>query len=428
MLNFINKKILIYGLGISGISSFKFLKNKNFVKLFDDNQKKIYKLNKKNIINKKRILLNNFDYILLSPGINLANCSLKNYLIKNKDKIITDLDVFYSCYKNNKKITITGTNGKSTTAKLTYDIFKKLNYDVRLIGNIGKPSLSEKKIKAKTIFIIEASSYQLEYSKYFISDISVITNISPDHLERHGTFSKYINSKFKLIKAQNSNGISIIGKNNNRVEKLISNNNIKGKIIKIRNNLNPKIFNKIKNPYFKINNNLQNLSFAIEISKLFKIKFGEIVNVVNNFNPLKYRQEIKINNNKIIVINDSKSTSFSSSIPLLENYKNIYWIVGGTPKKGDKFSLKKKFFKNIKAYIIGKYPDFFKKKLKSKIYYKESKTIKNALINIINDSKNNKFKTIIFSPAAASFDQFLNFEDRGYKFDIAIKKFIKNDI
>ena len=142
MLNFINKKILIYGLGISGISSFKFLKNKNFVKLFDDNQKKTYKLNKKNIINKKRILLNNFDYILLSPGINLANCSLKNYLIKNKDKIITDLDVFYSCYKNNKKITITGTNGKSTTAKLTYDIFKKSNYDVRLIGNIGKHLIS----------------------------------------------------------------------------------------------------------------------------------------------------------------------------------------------------------------------------------------------------------------------------------------------
>ena len=110
------------------------------------------------------------------------------------------------------------------------------------------------------------------------------------------------------------------------------------------------IFNKIKNPYFKINNNLQNLSFAIEISKLFKIKFGKIVNVVNNFNPLKYRQEIKINNNKIIVINDSKSTSFSSSIPLLENYKNIYWIVGGTPKKGDKFSLKKKFFKKRKFF------------------------------------------------------------------------------
>ena len=108
------------------------------------------------------------------------------------------LSILYSFYKN-KSITITGTNGKSTTAKILHDILSDQNYDCRLIGNIGNPALSEKKITKKTIFVIEASSYQLEYSKLFKSKYAAILNISPDHLERHGTINNYILAKFKQI-------------------------------------------------------------------------------------------------------------------------------------------------------------------------------------------------------------------------------------
>ena len=158
---FLNKKILIYGLGKSGISSFKFLKKKSDVYLFDDNLLKTQNfILKKNIINYKNIFKTKFDQIIISPGIDINKCKLSKFLKKNNGKIYSDLDVFYSFYKN-ICITITGTNGKSTTCQLLYKILLDQKLNVKLVGNIGNPILSVKKVNKKTIFIIEASSYQL---------------------------------------------------------------------------------------------------------------------------------------------------------------------------------------------------------------------------------------------------------------------------
>ena len=197
---FLGKKILIYGLGKSGISSYKFLKNKSDVYLFDDNHKNNLKLKKK-IIKLEQIQKINFDRIIISPGIDILNCKLSKFLKKNFSKIYTDLDIFYSFY-NCKTIAITGTNGKSTTAKILYDILNDQKKDVRLVGNIGKPVLSEKKVSKKTFFVIEVSSYQLDYSKLFSSKYAVILNISADHIERHKNLKNYVNAKFKLLDSQ----------------------------------------------------------------------------------------------------------------------------------------------------------------------------------------------------------------------------------
>jgi UDP-N-acetylmuramoylalanine--D-glutamate ligase len=140
---FLGKKILIYGLGKSGISSYNFLKKKSDVYLFDDNHKINFISNKK-IISLKQIYKINFDKIIISPGIDISNCKLSNYLKDNFLKIHTDLDVLFSFY-NNESITITGTNGKSTTSKLLHDALIDQKRDSRLIGNIGNPALSEKK-------------------------------------------------------------------------------------------------------------------------------------------------------------------------------------------------------------------------------------------------------------------------------------------
>ena len=163
---FCKKKILVYGLGKSGISSFNYLKKGNNIYLYDDDNKILSnKYFKKFLLSKKKIYKNIFDYIVISPGINVNSCNLKNYLKKNSKKIITDLDIFYNHYSKNKIITITGTNGKSTTAKLLNLILKKHKQDARLCGNIGNPILDEKNISKRTIFVVEASSYQLDYLK-----------------------------------------------------------------------------------------------------------------------------------------------------------------------------------------------------------------------------------------------------------------------
>ena len=220
---FLGKKILIYGLGKSGISSYKFLKKISDVYLFDDNPK----INQK-VINFKQLLKINFDKIIISPGINLSNCKLSRFLKKNFSNIYTDLDVFYSFY-NNESITITGTNGKSTTAKILHDALIDQNRDSRLIGNIGNPALSEKKITNKTIFVIEASSYQLEYSKIFRSKYAIILNISPDHIERHKSLENYVNAKFKLLKSQTKGCVAYVKKDDEIITKKIKNNNYKSK-------------------------------------------------------------------------------------------------------------------------------------------------------------------------------------------------------
>ncbi len=422
---FYKKNFLIYGFGKSGYASYKFLCKKSNCKIFDDNKKNIPSRFNHEIIKYKQLKKNKFDYIVLSPGIDINNCSLSPYLKKNATKIITELDIFYLSYPNIKKITITGTNGKSTTSKLLYDVLKKHGKDVRLTGNIGNPILLEKKLKNKTLFIIEASSYQLEYSKFFKSEYSFILNLSPDHLERHGNFKNYIKAKFKLIMNQSKNNYAFIEKKNYFLNNLIQKYKIKSKIFRVNHKKYQNYYRLIVNDYFKNISNFKNLSFIFAISKNLKLSLKKIINVTNNFKQLDFRQQIIYRSEKLIIINDSKSTSLSSTLPLLESFTNIYWILGGMAKKGDKLKLKKENFKNINAYIYGKDKLFFSKILSNKIKYKISKNLNHLLLKVFEDLKKNKDKKkiILFSPSAASFDQFKNFEDRGKYFNKIIKKY-----
>ena len=162
-----DKKVAIYGMGITGRSAAKLLKKLGAeIFCWDDNEKerRIAK-NLKFPIKKFWLNANSLDNIVISPGIDISNCKLKNFLKKNIIKIITDLDIFFQLNKNNLIISITGTNGKSTTCKIIEKILKTAKYNVNTVGNIGKPILNLKKLKKKTIFILEVSSYQLQYSK-----------------------------------------------------------------------------------------------------------------------------------------------------------------------------------------------------------------------------------------------------------------------
>ena len=339
--NNLSKKFLIYGFGKSGISSLNYLKQKYRCFIFDDNKKKLNNKFKRFIISKSKLLNNNFDYIVISPGININRCQLSNYLKKNKKKVITDLDIFYKFNPEVLTITITGTNGKSTTSKLLYEVLKNHDYDVRLTGNIGNPILKEIKVTRKTIFVVEASSYQLAYSKYFKSKFSLIINISPDHLERHNTMKNYILSKLKCVTKQSENDVALIA-NNNLIKKFLRFKSIKSKIIFVRRNNYKTLKNKLNNNNFINSANFQNLNFVFELSKYMKLNLKTVLKTINNFKPLKFRQEVIYSTKYLKIINDSKSTTLSSTIPFLETNEKVFWILGGLFKKGDEFNLKKK--------------------------------------------------------------------------------------
>ena len=417
---FLGKKILIYGLGKSGISTFKFLKKRADVYLFDDNQKPNLK-----IITINQLIKIKFDRIIISPGIDISNCKLSKFLNINLDKIYTDLDVFYSFYKNTS-IAITGTNGKSTTAKILFDILTDQKKDVRLIGNIGNPALSEKKISKKTFFVIEVSSYQLEYSKIFSAKYAVILNISVDHIERHKNLTNYVNAKFKLLDSQNNKSFAFVKKNDRLINQKIRKNKFKSKIYKVDTlNMN-KLSNQLNNKYFISDGNKENLSFILKIASKLKLNKTKLFKKLNNFKGLKYRQQIIFDNKNLTIINDSKSTSFASSESILKNFNDIYWILGGIPKKGDKFKLSKKKCRNFKVFTFGNHHKQFNRILRNKIKIKKLKNLKETLKKIFFEIKKQKIKKniIFFSPAGASFDSFKNFEDRGKYFDQLIKKFV----
>ena len=253
-------------------------------------------------------------------------------------------------------------------------------------------------------------------------------NIKPDHLERHKTLKEYIKTKFKLINKQKSNSIAFVNKFDKNINKFLKKNTFKSKIIKVNTRLNNKYLLNFKNNYFLSTSNKENLLFVLEIIKRYRINKRLLIRTITNFKGLKYRQQTIYNKKNLKIINDSKSTSYSSSIEMLKTSNNIYWLLGGIPKKGDKFNLSKIYYKNISGYIFGKKSIKFLFDLQNKIKFKRFSNLKKALKAVCRDIKidRSNMKTILFSPAAASFDSFKNFEDRGFYFNKIIKKYFND--
>ena len=403
---------LVYGLGLTGKSVVNFFE-KNKIKnyeVWDDKIKNIFSNKRSKNLNKT---LQKVNYIILSPGISLN--IKKNYKLKKfKRKFITDLDLIFLLKKFSKSIVVTGTNGKSTTCKILEHLLKHNKYKALLGGNIGTPIL-DLKIKNNNLLIIEASSFQLAYSKFIKPDYAILLNITNDHLDWHGNIKNYIDSKFKIFEGQTKSQFAILNK---KFKSRFKQKKYLGKLIfpNLKNYL--KIKSKIKNSYLKLDINDENMSHVLELSKLLKISNKSFIQSFRTFKGLPHRYEIFLRKKNYTFINDSKATSFEATKSALKNSKNIYWIVGGLPKKNDKIILDNLKNNIVKIYIIGKRINFFKKQIKIEIDYQVTRNLKNSLTNIFKDIRisNRKENIILLSPASASFDQFNNFERRGEEF------------
>ena len=175
----------------------------------------------------------------------------------------------------------------------------------------------------------------------------------------------------------------------------------------------------IKNSYIRSDINDENMSAILSLFKILRINKKTFLNSLKSFKGLPHRYEIFYKKKNCLFINDSKATSFQATKFALKNTKNTFWIVGGLPKLGDRLILKNLKKNIIKSYLIGKNINFFEKQIRNyKIKYAITKNLKNSIIQILKDVKlsNKKNKSILLSPASASYDQFLNFEKRGNEF------------
>ena len=419
LLNLSKKSFAVYGLGTTGKSVINYFNKfgfKNYTIWDDDKSLQSYwhldKKNEKDFLELIRIV----DFIVVSPGINIKKTKIKKVLKKNNHKIITDLDLFYILHPKIRSVVVTGTNGKSTTCKIIEHVLKKNKIKTQLGGNIGRPILSLD-LKKNPLIIIEASSFQLAYSKFVKPDYSMILNLTKDHLDWHGSMEDYIQSKLKIFSLQNKNNFAFI--NNENLLKRFKNKGYRAKIkfIKLKNY--KKLKKRIKNNYLNSEANEENMGFVYELSKKFKISDNNFTKSLKSFKGLEHRHEIFYRKKNVIFINDSKATTFQASKFALKSNKNIFWIVGGLPKLGDNFKLGALRKNIIQSYIIGKNIKHFKNQLKGKISHRSSLTLKRAFKSIFKDIKKIKkgtYVTILLSPASASFDQYKNFEERGKHF------------
>ncbi len=411
---------LVYGLGLSGISVVKFFKKKrikNF-KVWDDSKKNLHKIHRTKNLTKT---CKEVDFIVLSPGISLIkNKNLQKY----KKKVITDIDLFYLNNNKSKSIMVTGTNGKSTTCKLLAHLLKKNKFKFSLGGNIGNPIL-ELKNSRNDYTIIEASSFQLSHSQFIRPDFAFFLNLTNDHLDWHGSMKNYLNSKLKIFKLQTSNQNAIV---NRKFKNFFVKSKFSSKLFLPKENEYKKIKQKIKNNYLNSNLNDENMSFVYTFAKLLRISDLSFIRCMKSFKGLPHRFEVFLRKKGINFINDSKATSFTSTQFALSSLRNIFWICGGLPKKGDKINLNGYTKNIIKCYLIGKNINFFKKQVEGKLVYTVTKNLKNSIIQILKDIKIKKLNeiSVLLSPGAASFDQFTNFEKRGEEFKKLCEAYVRN--
>ena len=411
--NMKDKTIGILGLGISGKSVFKCLEAAgSTVYAYDDNTSSDLL-----VTNPNKWPWYELDQIIVSPGIPLTHPLIKKAK-KLKIQINNEIDIFARSFPKAKVIGVTGTNGKSTTTSLLGHILSFNGFKVQVGGNIGKAASSLTDPGKDGFIVLELSSFQLETCNNLILDGAIILNITPDHIEWHGNLNNYYNSKIKIASFLKKNAPLIISSNDNLCKKATNDLRDNHNVININDH------NKINHSSIKsLLHYKENLIASSKILSFLGISENKSLIAVNTFKGLPHRMEFFLKKEKITFINDSKATNAEATLKALEYYKNIFWIVGGVSKSGG-IEPSLNYLGNVrKCFLIGESKNEFFNTLNNKLECSISNTIEKALEEIFSETINlSEEITVLLSPAAASFDQFVNFEKRGQIFKKLVLK------
>ncbi len=431
----INKKIGIFGLAKTGISVFDFVKsNTKKIICWDDSDKSRNAFSKygasKYLSSLSDTKWQNLDTIIISPGIPRSH-KIYSLAIRHSILISSDIQLFYEANPGSKFIAITGTNGKSTTTALIGHILRKNGFDYHIGGNIGLPVLFLPQTAPG--YVLELSSFQIDLLNKFTPDVAVLLNITPDHIDRYGSFEEYCKAKTKIL---NHEGLKIIGTNNSESKKTFIKllNSGEKQLIPIGTGIkesniyctdkiiSDNYYNKQSYILPSLNNlvgkhNYENIAVAFAVCKALGLNSADIIQHIHTFESLDHRMQLLGIVGNISFYNDSKATNGVSAGSALEILHNVYWLAGGIFKENN-IDLLEKSLKNIKkAYLFGKSKLLIANQLKGKVNCKICNTMEEAFSCAVDDAnvKNNK-ANILLAPACSSFDQFKNFEDRGNKF------------
>lgn len=374
--------------------------------------------------------LNPVDIVVKSSGISTSQ-PLVQACLKKKLKIVTDLELFSLVKEDVPLIGVTGSNGKTTTTTLIYQILEAdLHYEV--CGNIGIPVMNYANISHPG-YVIECSSFMLEYADSFHPQVFVLLNIIPHHLEHHHSYEDYFNAKTKPLKNMNYHDILIFNLDDEELKRAVSKARSR-KMCFSKKSRQATIYCDeewiyyLDQPYLKISTLLiknstiiDDFMVAILVGKIFKIDDCLIKEKLQMFKGLAHRQEIIFENNQLTIINDSKATNPAATLCAFENEKvhnsssQLFWI-GGGKLINDDYTILIPYLGNIKkTYLYGENQDMLIKKLSLNDFnYQLFPTLEKAIEQVFNELIFPS--TILFSPASPSTDVFKSYEERGNTF------------
>ena len=444
------KTFLIYGCGKSGVAALNLIWNKKDVfYLFDRDikkQKEMYEKykDKHNVFVLKRIentLIDNLSLIVISPSVSIYNKKIL-YAKSKGIKVISELELGFLLTRN-KFLAITGTNGKTTTTKLLYDIFKTAGKRAELVGNIGIPVCEKIKNKKRTTFICEVSSFQLEACFDFKPKIASILNLTCDHINRHKSIKRYKEEKFKIARRQDKNCFFVLNNNSEILKSEIDKFSCHIYFFDVYKKCfgtylkNKEIFfydGKKEEKVANINStrlyglhNYENILCAVCMAKLYKIKNKYIQKAIDEFLPFRHRMERIGKFDGVEYIDDSKATNIGASISAICSIQSPIILLLGGSDKGYDF---KELFENLKENVVriltfGEMGDKIFNTAKDMGFknLENFKTLKEATKYAVLSSRSGE--VVLLSPACASFDEFKSYSDRGEKFKEYVETFAK---
>ena len=442
------KPILVFGLGKSGLSSINALKKAGAtIVAGDDRADNIAQARKLGveILSESSRNFSEYAFLLLSPGIPLTHPKPHNIVVKAQAAdldIICDIELFSRIYPKQKTIGVTGTNGKSTTSTLIGSVLSECGIPSQLGGNIGTAVFDLKTGDVNSWLVLEISSFQMDLCPNFRPDISVVLNITPDHIDRHGDIEHYMEVKERITEIARSDeyNASIICSDDPYTKRIYSRaaelalrevvevstlSNLEGGVSVVDNILydgEDAIGDLSEIPALQGVHNYQNAACAYAALRKVGLEKQQIYNAMTNFAGLNHRQYLVRTINGVSYVNDSKSTNAASAAVALDCRQNIYWIVGGRQKKTGLDGLEE-FFSHIKhAFLIGDATEDFAHWFdKYAIEYTRCYNLDTAMSASHKMAQENRGQPggagcVLLSPACASFDQFKSFEERGDKF------------
>ena len=425
MNKFKNKKVAVIGFGIEGKDAIKHLLEAGAsITLFDKKEETELDFSD---IDKTKIKLicgenylkdgfKDFDYIVRSPGVYPYLQELIN--AKNEGTIITSAVKIFFDECPGKIIGVTGTKGKGTTSTLIYEILKADGKDVYLSGNIGKPSLELlSKLNKDSWVVMELSSFQL-MDMDISPNIAVVLNITEDHMDWHKNRNEYIEAKKNIVNFQKENDFAIIN-GEYETPKTFGSLGEGKKIFFTKNSLDEKYK---RNLLLKGEHNLENIAAAVEVAKAIGINEVTILSTVKSFKGLEHRLELVTEIDGVFYYNDSFATGPQPTIAAVNSFTEDETLILGGSDKGLSYQELGEVInsaKNIKNIIlVGETGPMIEKYLNSNLQFTIYSLQKTNMKEIVNKAKEitPKGGVVILSPAAASFDMFKNYKDRGNQF------------